>query len=72
MVNDILQFDYDTKANGFVWASENMCKSLLKFVEGFNVAQKKLSKEIEQLKDDDKRLQEVVKERKDEMMASFE
>lgn len=72
MVNDILQFDYDTKTNGIVWASEDMCKSMLAFVEQFNVAQKKLSQDIESIKARDKEITESAKLRKDEIVASFE
>ncbi len=72
MVNDILQFDYDTKSNGFVWLKEESCRDLLSFVEQFNVAQKSLANQIEAIKANKETIDQEIKREKDALIASWE
>ncbi len=72
MMNDLLQYDYDTKVNWIKVFTNQSCKSMLKFVETFNDASGKLSTEIESIKKQGAAIDEETKKAKDLLMSWFD
>lgn len=72
MMNDLLQYDYDTKIHGIKVFTNDSCKSMLKFVEKFNEASNKLASDIEILKKESTNIDEEVKKSKELLIAGFD